>query len=105
VKLPADGGYTITLLTSRRATLQIDSSPPQHSPELRMQVCGFYGDAVQPTQVTAAMQGGLHRIHIEIGTGIENSTAGATGQPVLYWEGPATPLSPIPADALVSVSP
>ncbi|HET7348719.1 MAG TPA: hypothetical protein VFJ10_15400 [Acidobacteriaceae bacterium] len=105
LRVPADGGYTITLLTSRRATLQIDSSPPQHSPELRMQVCGFYGDAVQPTQVTAAMQGGLHRIHIEIGTGVENSTAGATSQPVLYWEGPATPLSPIPADALVSVSP
>jgi hypothetical protein len=105
LRVPADGGYTITLLTSRRAKLQIDALPPEPSPELRMQVCGFYGDAVQPTQVTAALQSGLHRIHMEIGTGIENSTAGANGEPVLYWQGPATPLAPVPVDALVSASP
>ena len=103
LRVPADGGYTITLLTSRRAKLQIDDLPAAANPELRMQVCGFFGDAVQPTQLTAALQAGLHRIHIEIGTGIENSTAGPAGQPVLYWDGPAAPLDPIPADALVSV--
>lgn len=103
LRIPADGGYTITLLTSRRAKLQIDALSLAQSPPLRMQVCGFYGDAVQPTQVTAALQAGMHRIHIEIGTGIENSAAGADGQPVIYWDGPATPLEPIPADALVSM--
>ncbi|HLJ79698.1 MAG TPA: hypothetical protein VKT75_19935, partial [Acidobacteriaceae bacterium] len=103
LRVPADGGYTITLLTSRRAKLQIDDLPAAGNPEARMQVCGFYGDAVQATQLTAALQAGLHRIHIEIGTGMENSTAGPDGQPVLYWDGPATPLAPIPADALVSV--
>src|SRR5579862_6499428 len=102
LRVPADGGYTITLLTSRRAKLQIDDLPGAENPEPQMQVCGFYGDAVQPTQLTAALQAGLHRIHIEIGTGMENSTAGPNGQPVLYWDGPATPLAPIPTDALVS---
>lgn len=104
LQVPADGGYTITLLTSRKAKLQIDGLPPRENPELRIQVCGFYGDAVQPTQLTAALQAGLHRIHIEMGTGIENSTAGSDGQPVLYWDGPTMPLEPIPADALLSVT-
>ncbi|HKR28211.1 MAG TPA: hypothetical protein VJS11_12185 [Acidobacteriaceae bacterium] len=103
LRVPADGGYTITLVSSLSGKLQIDDAPAAASPEPRMQVCGFFGDAVQPTQLTAALQAGLHRIHIEIGTGIENSTAGADGQPVLYWDGPATPLELIPADALVNV--
>jgi hypothetical protein len=104
VKIPADGGYILTLLTSRRGRLKIDTQPAAQSPDLRMQVCGFYGDAVQPTQTTAALQEGLHRIHIEIGTGMENSAAGVNGEPVLYWEGPGTSLAPIPAHALVSSS-
>ncbi len=100
LRVPSDGGYTITLLTSRVATLQIDDLPPAQSPPLRMQVCGSPGDAVQPTQLSAALRAGLHRIRIALSTGIENAATGAHGEPVLYWQGPQTPLAPIPASAL-----
>jgi hypothetical protein len=96
LSIPADGGYTITLLTSRRATLGLDDLPPAHSPELRLQVCGLLGDAVQPVRVSAALKAGLHRIRIEMEPGIENEPGSANGGPALYWEGPETPLEPVP---------
>jgi hypothetical protein len=101
LQIPSDGGYTITLLTSRRATLALDDQATVHSPELRMQVCGFFGDAVQPTQVSAALRAGLHHVHIELSPGIENAATGSDGAPLLEWEGPATPLEIIPEGAFV----
>jgi hypothetical protein len=101
LRIPAEGGYTLTLITSRRATMTIDDLPPVQSPDLRIQVCGFFGDAVQPTRQSLALLAGLHRIHIEIGSGIENALTGPGGAPTLYWEGPETPLQPIPESAFV----
>ena len=80
--IPADGGYTLTLLTSRKATVTLDDLPPVHSPELRIQVCGSLGDAVQPVRVSAALQAGVHRIRIQLQPGIEN-------EPAPTWGGPA----------------
>lgn len=100
LRIPADGGYTLTLLTSRVATFQIDGLPPAHSPPLEMQVCGSLGDAVQPTQISAALRAGLHSVRIELSPGMENEPAGPNGQPILDWQGPQTPLAPIPAVAL-----
>jgi hypothetical protein len=68
-----------------------------HSPPLQMQVCGFLGDAVQATQVSVALRAGVHRVTIAMNPGVENEPNG----PVLYWEGPQTPLEPIPASAWV----
>ncbi|HTX42127.1 MAG TPA: hypothetical protein VMD25_09900 [Acidobacteriaceae bacterium] len=104
LRLPADGGYTLDLLTSRVATLQIDDVPGAHSPPLRMQVCGSPGDAVQPTQLSAALRAGLHRIRIELSPGVENAATGSGGEPLLYWQGPQTPLAPIPVSALLHAS-
>ncbi|MGB6133578.1 MAG: hypothetical protein WBG54_17490 [Acidobacteriaceae bacterium] len=101
LRVPADGGYTMTLLTSRVATLQIDDLPTAHSPALRMQVCGSPGDAVQATRLSAALRAGLHRIRIELSQGVENAATGEAGEPELYWQAPQTPLGPVPADALV----
>jgi hypothetical protein len=84
--LPTDGGYTLTLLTSRRATLIFEDLPPAHSPELRMQVCGSLGDAVQPITVSAGLRAGLHRIHIHLDAGIENEPQRTGGAPVLLWQ-------------------
>jgi hypothetical protein len=56
--VPADGGYTFTLLTSRDATLAIDGLPPRHTPKARAQVCGAEGDAVQPLRVSVASTAG-----------------------------------------------
>jgi len=103
--IPADGGYTITLLTSRRATLTLDDLPAARSPELRAQVCGSLGDAVQPVRLSAVLRAGLHRIRIELEPGIENEPAAASGGPALYWEGPQIGAEPIPASAQFHVKP
>jgi hypothetical protein len=97
--IPSDGGYTLTLLTSRKATMMLDDLPPAHSPELRIQVCGSLGDAVQPVRISAGLRAGLHRIRIQLEPGIENEPMRAGGGPALYWEGPQTPLEPVPASA------
>jgi hypothetical protein len=88
VRVPRDGGYTLTLLTSRRATLQLDDLPSVRSPELRIQVCGSPGDAVQAVRVSAGLRAGLHRVRIELDPGIENEPAPVGGGPALSWEGP-----------------
>ncbi|MFP5229731.1 MAG: hypothetical protein ACLGXA_19125 [Acidobacteriota bacterium] len=103
--IPADGGYDITLLTSRRATVTLDDLPPVHSPELQIQVCGSLGDAVQPVQVSAALQAGLHHVRIQLDPGIENEPAPPTGGPALFWEGPQTTLAPVPASAQFHLTP
>lgn len=99
LRVPLDGGYTVTLLTSREATLQIDDLPPSHSPELRAQVCGSPGNAVQATTLSAALRAGWHHVRIQLGPGVENESEPG-GEPALYWQGPQMPLALIPADAL-----
>jgi len=103
--IPADGGYTFTLLTSRRATMTVDDLPPVRSPALRIQVCGSLGDAVQPVRVSAGLKAGLHRIQIALEPGIENEPAPAIGGPALYWEGPETRLEPVPASGQFMLAP
>jgi hypothetical protein len=103
VRIPQDGGYTLTLLTSRRARLTLDDLATLESPELRMQVCGSSGDAVQPMRVSAALRAGLHRIQIELDPGVENEPEGNLGgadSPVLLWEGPGLLPEAIPGAAL-----
>jgi hypothetical protein len=103
VRIPTEGGYTITLPTSRRATLMVDDLPAVRSPELRIQVCGSMGDAVQPVRLSAALMAGLHRIRIELDPGIENEPSGNAGPggPMLVWEGPGILPEPIPASVLI----
>jgi hypothetical protein len=103
VRIPADGGYSLTLLTSRRATMIVDNLPPVRSPEVRIQVCGSLGDAVLPTQISAALLAGLHRIRIELDPGVENVAQSnlGDGAPLLLWEGPGILPEAIPGAALV----
>jgi hypothetical protein len=103
VRIPADGGYSLTLLTSRRATMFVDNLPPVRSPEVRIEVCGSLGDAVLPTQASAPLLAGLHRIRIELDPGVENVTQSnlGGGAPLLMWEGPGILPEAIPAGALV----
>jgi hypothetical protein len=103
--IPADGGYTITLLTSRKAAMTLDDLPSVRSPELRIQVCGSLGDAVQPVRISAGLRAGLHRIRIQMEPGIENEPTPAAGGPALYWEGPQTPLAAVPASAEFHLTP
>ena len=104
IHIPADGGYTFTLLTSTGATFDIDDLPTVHTPKSRAQVCGAEGDAVQPVRVSVALKTGDHRIWIDRRTGIENAAALPgipADQPVLLWEGPGIEREPVPSTALL----
>jgi PKD domain len=97
VRIPADGGYTFTLLSSTTASLIIDGVQAKSAP-LRPQVCGSLGSAVQAVRVSAALTRGLHRIQVLRGPERENAAAaaGTTDHPFLLWEGPGVSLQPAP---------
>ena len=102
LRVPAGGGYTITLLTSTAATLTIDGVSAKNA-TLRPQVCGSTGNAVQAIRVSAALIRGLHRIRIERGAEIENAKIPgiASPQPILLWEGPAMRRQLVPPSAIL----
>lgn len=101
VRVPADGGYTFTLLSSTTASLTIDGLRGDN-PALRPQVCGSPGNAVQPIRVSAVLAAGFHRIQIRRGPESENAEAPGSDpdRPLLLWEGPDIPLQPVPGAAL-----
>lgn len=97
--VPAAGGYTVTLLTSLRATMTVDDAPAVGTPKPRAQVCGAPGDAVQPVRVSVALTAGDHRIRVVRGPGVDNAAAlpgGVEGDPVLLWEGPGIERQALP---------
>lgn len=94
IRVPADGGYTFTLLTSTTASLTIDGVRT-NSPKLRPQVCGLQGNAVQSVRVSVALARGLHQIAIRRGPEIENAE-GSSESPLLLWEGPGISLRAVP---------
>jgi len=110
IHIPADGGYTFTLLTSSDATIAIDDRTPFRTPKPRAQVCGSQGDAVQPVRISTVLAAGDHRVRIERGAGIENAEAlpGVSGtlkdQPMLLWEGPGIDRQPVPDAAYTPVT-
>ncbi|TCK75311.1 PKD domain-containing protein [Acidipila rosea] len=105
VRVPADGGYTFTLLTSMDATLAIDSIEPAHSPSARAQVCGSQGNAVQPIRMSAALSKGWHHIRIRRSGGQDNATNSRSNGPLLLWQGPRLRLQPIPDTAYFRSAP
>lgn len=103
--VPADGGYTFTLLTSLESTMSIDGRAV-HSPKARPQVCGSEGDSVQPMRLSAALTAGDHSLRIERKRGIENAQTPPgpiSDQPLLLWEGPGIDRQVIPASAYSKV--
>ncbi len=99
VQVPADGGYTFTLLTSTHASFRIDDQPAAGSPTPRHQVCGAVGDAVQPIRVSAVLRAGLHRLQVVRDDAVENAGEHGSMQTVLLWEGPSLPREIIPAQS------
>jgi hypothetical protein len=99
IQIPADGGYTFTLLTSTQGSLQIDDLTPVHTPPVRPQVCGSVGDAVQPVRKSIALKHGIHRIRIERNFAVETAeplSGNPIGDPILLWEGPNIMRQPVP---------
>ena len=90
--VPADGGYTITLLTSTKASLALDDGEPALSPKPQPQVCGSPGNAVQPVRVSAVLKAGPHRLRVTRDDSIENADVVAPDIPFLLWERPTAPV-------------
>ncbi len=88
---PVDGGYTVTLLTSTRATVAIDDHEPALSLKFQPQVCGSPGNAVQPVRVSATLTAGPHRVRITRDDSLENAEVSSPDVPLLLWEGPTIP--------------
>ncbi|MBB5327947.1 hypothetical protein HDF14_001553 [Edaphobacter lichenicola] len=104
--VPANGGYTFTLLTSLESTMSIDGYTA-HSPKVRPQVCGAEGDSVQPMRISVALVAGDHHIHIERKMGLENAQrppGPVSDQPLLLWEGPGIDRQPIPTSLYSTVT-
>ncbi len=86
--VPADGGYTITLLTSTNASLTIDKNGPAFSPKSRPQVCGSLGNAVQPLRASLVLKAGRHSLRVTRDDSLENADTATPETPLLLWEGP-----------------
>lgn len=91
VRVPVDGGYTFTLLTSTQGSLQIDDLTPVSTPVARPQVCGSTGDSGQPVRLSVPLKQG-HAPHPHPPKlRVENAelpAGGPSGSAVLLWEGP-----------------
>ena len=92
--VPADGGYTFLLSANEAARIELDGHTIGVSRNPIPLVCGLTGMAAQFIQGSAALQKGLHRLHVQ-----QSHGTGPDGFRVL-WQGPAMPLEAIPANAL-----
>ncbi len=82
-QVPADGGYTVYVLTRAPTLVSLDGQPPVASPAPRPVVCGSGESAAQPVHISAALLAGTHRLRVEMQPGAP--------EPVLLWEGPGVP--------------
>jgi hypothetical protein len=93
LNIPADGGYTFTILAGDQARLELDGAPVAISPKPFAQVCGSAGNAVQLTTASVGLRAGRHAIRVSMSNTLgENNFA-------LKWQGPGISLSDIPAAA------
>ncbi len=81
--VPADGGYTLYVLTRAPARVSLDGLPAVASPPSRPVVCDSKESAVQPVTISAGLLAGKHRLRVE--------TAPIAPEPFLLWEGPGVP--------------
>ena len=89
--VPADGGYTLTVLLRSTGTVSLDGLPPVAAPVPRPLVCGSTESSAQPVRISAALMAGPHRLRITAGSAADNAGA------VMLWEGPDLAQQPLPA--------
>lgn len=97
IDIPADGGYTFHLLARDGARLVIDGVEVAKTGPHFPQVCGAAGNAMRYAQGSLGLRAGKHTLHLE---GLHSASEGA---PRLLWEGPALPLTDVPAAAFSHV--
>ena len=98
--IPKDGGYTITLLTSTNASLQIDNSERTVSPEGEASSVWIARQPVQPLRVSAVFKAGRHQARVVRDDSLENADISPSDPPLLLLEGPGIPTTRIPHDKL-----
>lgn len=92
IRVPADGGYTFTVLVRGGGHVQLDNLAPVANPAPRARVCGSTESAAQPVRISAGLLAGMHRLRMEMSGEMELP-------PVVLWEGPGLPRQLLPAAA------
>jgi hypothetical protein len=93
LNIPADGGYTFSLLARDEARLELDGTSIAVSPKPFAQVCGSAGNAAQLATGSVGLRAGRHAIRVSMSHTLgENDFA-------LLWQGPGIALSSVPAGA------
>ncbi len=93
VDIPADGGYSFHLIARDGARLVIDGIEVARTGPPFAQVCNTNGNALRYDRGSLGLRAGKHSFHVE---GLHSVSQGV---PRLLWEGPALPLTDIPAAA------
>ncbi|MGD0801803.1 MAG: PA14 domain-containing protein [Terracidiphilus sp.] len=90
IEIPADGGYSFSLLARDGARLVIDGVEVAKTGPPFAQVCNSPGNAVRYDRGSMGLRAGKHSFYLE---GLHSVSQGS---PRLLWEGPALPLSDVP---------
>ena len=98
IDIPADGGYTFSLIDRDGARLVIDDIEVAKTGPPFAQVCGAPGNAARYDLGSLGLRAGRHRIHIE---SLHQVSGGA---PVLLWQGPALALESVPVAAFSHIA-
>jgi hypothetical protein len=93
IDVPADGGYTFSLINRDGARLAIDGMEIAKTGPPFAQVCGSPGNAARYAAGSIGLRAGRHVIHIE---GLHQLSGGA---PILLWQGPGLALQSVAAAA------
>jgi hypothetical protein len=93
IDIPADGGYTFDLIARDGARLVIDGMEVAKTGPPFAQVCGSPGNAQRYARGSLGLRAGPHTIHVEGLHSMSNES------PRVLWEGPALPLTDVPAAA------
>ncbi len=93
IDIPTDGGYTFHLIDRDGARLVIDGMEVARTGPPFAQVCGSPGNALRYDRGSLGLRAGKHTFHLE---GLRSASEGS---PRLLWEGPALPLTDVPAAA------
>jgi hypothetical protein len=91
--VPADGGYTFSLIDRDGARLTIDGTEVAKTGPPFAQVCGSTGNAMRYAVGSLGLRAGKHALHVE---GLHSVSNGA---PRLLWEGPGVPMADVPEKA------
>jgi hypothetical protein len=93
IDIPADGGYTFSLIARDGARLVIDGIEVAKTGPPFAQVCGSPGNALRYDRGSLGLRAGKHTLHLE------SLHAVSQGSPRLLWEGPALPVTDVPSVA------